>query len=55
MHFMIALLAALAFFLFLTLGVAKDPHKRRYFYLFLLIDIWLTCVFIYLIYEALID
>jgi hypothetical protein len=52
---MIALLAALAFFLFLTLGVAKDPQKRNYFYLYLLVDIWLTSVFIYLIYEALID
>ena len=55
MQFMIALLAALAFFLFLTLGVAKNAEKRRYFYLYLLIDIWLTCVFIYLIYEALLD
>lgn len=55
MQFMIALLAALAFFLFLTLGVAKDPQKRKYFYLYLLVDIWLTSVFIYLIYEALID
>jgi hypothetical protein len=55
MQFMIALLAALAFFLFLTLGVAKDPQKRNYFYLYLLVDIWLTSVFIYLIYEALID
>ncbi|MCH7880774.1 MAG: hypothetical protein IIB69_04185 [Proteobacteria bacterium] len=55
MLFVIALLAALAFFLFLTLGVAKDPQKRKYFYLYLLVDIWLTSVFIYLIYEAVID
>ena len=55
MQFLIALLAALAFFLYLTLGVAKNPQKRRYFYLYLVIDIWLTCVFIYLIYEALLD
>lgn len=55
MLFMIALLAALAFFLFLTLGVAKDPQKRNYFYLYLLVDIWLTSVFIYLIYQAVID
>ncbi|MEE8364851.1 MAG: hypothetical protein V3R76_03615 [Gammaproteobacteria bacterium] len=55
MLFTIALLAALAFFLFLTLGVAKDPQKRNYFYLYLLVDIWLTSVFIYLIYQAVID
>ena len=55
MQFMIALLAALAFFLFLTLAVAKNPARKKYFYLFLLVDIWLSCVFIYLIYEAFID
>lgn len=55
MQFVIALLAALGFFLFLTLGVAKNPEKRKYFYLYLLVDIWLAGVFIYLIYEALID
>lgn len=55
MQFVILLLAALAFFLFLTLGVARNPEKRNYFYLFLLVDIWLASVFIYLIYEALIN
>lgn len=55
MQFLIALLAALAFFLFLTMGVAKDPQKKNYFYLYLLIDIWLIIVFVYLIYEALFD
>ena len=55
MQFMIALLAALALFLFLTLGAAKIPENRNFFYLFLLVDIWLSCVFIYLIYEALFD
>ncbi len=55
MLFLIILLGALAFFLFLTLSVAKDRENKKYFYLFLVIDIWLASVFIYLIYEALID
>ena len=55
MLFMIGLLAALACFLFLTLIVAKKPENRKFFYLFLLVDIWLSSVFIYLIYEALLN
>jgi hypothetical protein len=55
MYFVIILLAALAFFLYLTLGVAKDPNKSKFFYLYLLIDIWLGCVFVYLLVSALLD
>jgi len=55
MHFVIILLAALAFFLYLTAGVAKDPGKRKFFYLYLLIDIWLSGVFIYLLINAVFD
>ncbi len=55
MQFVILLLGALALFLYLTLGVAKDPQKRNFFYLYLVVDIWLTIVFIYLLYSAFTD
>ena len=52
MHLVIILLAVLALFLMLTLGVAKDPEKRKFFYLYLLVDIWLGSIFIYLLVTA---
>jgi len=55
MYLVIILLAVLALFLYLTLGVVKDPNKRKIFYLYLLIDIWLGCVFVYLLVSALFD
>ncbi len=53
--FVVLLLAALAFFLYLTKGVAKDPEKRKYFYLFIIVDLWLAAVFVYLIVTALMN
>jgi hypothetical protein len=55
LHFVILLLAALTFFLYLTLGVAKDPEKRKFFIVYLLVDTWLTIVFVYLVVSALSD
>ncbi len=55
MHLVVALLATLAVFLYLTLGVSKDPEKRSYFYLYVLIDIWLSIVFIYLLVTAVLN
>ncbi|MFT5659181.1 MAG: hypothetical protein ACI9KN_002464 [Gammaproteobacteria bacterium] len=55
MHFVIFLLALLALFLYLTLGVVKDPQKRKFFYLYLLIDLWLGSIFVYLVVTALAD
>jgi hypothetical protein len=52
MHLVILLLAALAFFVYLTLGVRRDPEKRKLFYLFVLIDLWLSAVFLYLVVTA---
>ena len=52
MHLVIILLAALAFFVFLTLGVRRDPEKRKLFCLFVLIDVWLSAVFLYLVVTA---
>ena len=52
MHLVIILLAALAFFIFLTLGVRGDPEKRKLFYLFVVIDLWLSAVFLYLLVNA---
>ncbi len=52
MHLVIALLGVLAFFLYLTLGTVGKPEKRYYLYLFVLIDIWLSSVFLYLLVTA---
>jgi len=52
MHLVIILLAALAFFVYLTLGVRRDPEKSKLFYLFVLIDLWLSAVFLYLVVTA---
>jgi len=55
LHFVIVLLAAITFFLYLTMGVAKDPEKRKFFIVYLLVDTWLIIVFIYLLFSALSD
>jgi len=52
MHLVILLLAALAFFVYLTLSTRRDPQKRKLFYLFVLIDLWLSAVFLYLVVTA---
>lgn len=52
MHLVIILLAALALFIFLTLGVRHDPEKRNLFILFVVIDLWLSAVFLYLLVTA---
>jgi hypothetical protein len=53
MHLVILLLAALAFFIYLTLGVRNDPEKRKLFFLFVIVDLWLGSVFLYLLVTAL--
>ena len=55
MHVVVALLGVLALFLYLTLGAMGKPEKRYFFYLYLLIDIWLSSVFIYLLVTALLN
>ncbi len=55
MHLVVVLLGVLALFLYLTLGVVKGPEKRYYFYLYVLIDIWLASVFIYLLVTAVLN
>ncbi|MBT8435570.1 MAG: hypothetical protein KJN95_12930 [Gammaproteobacteria bacterium] len=55
MHLVIVLLAALAFFIYLTLEVRGDPERRKLFFLYLVIDLWLGAVFLYLLVTALID
>ncbi len=55
MHLVIVLLAALAFFVYLTLATRNDPEKRKLFYLFVAIDLWLAGVFIYLLASAILD
>ena len=55
MHLVILLLAFLAFFVYLTLGARQDPERRIQFYLFVLIDLWLAAVFLYLLVSAILD
>lgn len=55
MHLVLILLAALAFFLYLTLSARRDPEKRKLFYLYLLIDVWLGAVFVFLLVTAVLD
>ena len=55
MHLVILLLAFLAFFIYLTLGARQDPERRKQYYLFVLIDLWLSAVFIYLLVSAILD
>ncbi len=55
MHLVIVLLAALAFFVYLTLATRNDPEKRKLFYLFVAIDLWLAGVFVYLLASAILD
>lgn len=55
MHLVVILLGVLALFLYLTLSVAKDPEKRYYFYLYVLIDLWLASVFLYLVVNAILN
>jgi hypothetical protein len=52
MHLVIALLGALVFFIFLTLGVRNNPEQRKIFFLYLVIDLWLGGVFLYLVGTA---
>ncbi len=55
MHLVILLLAALAFFIYMTIGVRHDRDKRKLFYLFVLIDLWLGGVFLYLLMTAVLN
>ena len=55
MHLVILLLAVIALFLYLTLGARKDPEKRYFYYLYLIIDLWLSIVFAYLVVSAILD
>ncbi|MCP4429495.1 MAG: hypothetical protein GY806_00805 [Gammaproteobacteria bacterium] len=55
MHVVVALLGVLAIFLYLTLGVVGKPEKRYYLYLYVLIDIWLSSVFLYLLVTAVLN
>ncbi len=55
MHLVIVLLAALALFVYLTLATRGDPEKRKLFFLFVAIDLWLAAVFLYLLASAILD
>ena len=53
MHLVILLLGALAFFIYLTLGVRGDPERRKLLVLYVVIDLWLSVVFLYLLVTVL--
>lgn len=55
MHLVILLLAALALFIYLTLGVRGNPERRKLFVLYVVIDLWLSSVFLYLLVTALMN
>lgn len=55
MHFLILLLLALSFFLYLTFKLIRLPEFRRYLVLLLIIDVWLSIILFYLFYSALFD
>ncbi len=55
MHLVIVLLAALTFFVYLTIATRNDPEKRQLFYLFIVIDLALAAAFLYLIVSAILD
>jgi len=55
MHLVILLLATLVLFVYLTLGARRDPEKRKLFVLYVLIDLWLGGVFVYLLVSAVLD
>jgi hypothetical protein len=52
MHLVIVLLAALVVFIALTLGVRGNPERRKIFFLYVVIDLWLGGVFLYLLVTA---
>ncbi len=53
MHLVILLLGALTLFIYLTLGVRGNPERRKLFTLYVVIDLWLASVFLYLLVTAL--
>jgi len=55
MSFLILLLFALGFFLYLTLRLWRRPDMWRYVVLLLIVDGWLGIVLAYLLYSALFD
>ena len=55
MHLVILLLATLSFFIYLTLGVRNDPERRKLLVLYVVVDLWLSAAFLYLLVSALLN
>ena len=55
MHLVILVLGVLTLCIYATLSVRGDPEKRSLFYLFVLLDLWLAAVFVYLVVSAVLD
>lgn len=55
MHFLILLLLGLATTLFITFKIFRNVELRRYLIFLLIIDIWLSVVLMYLLFNAAFD
>ena len=55
MPLVLILLVALIGALVLTLGARRDPEKRKLFYLYIVIDIWLAAVIVFILVTAVFD
>ena len=55
MPLIMLVMAALAIFLFLTLGVRGEPEKRKQFFLYVAIDLWLSSVLVYLLVTGIVN
>ena len=55
MPLIMLVMAALAIFLFLTLGVRGDPDKRKQFFLYVAVDLWLSSVLVYLLTTGIVN
>ena len=55
MPLVLILLVALIIALVFTLGARRDPEKRKLFYLYIAIDIWLAAVIVFILVTAVFD
>ena len=55
MHFLIFLLFALSVSLFVTFKIFRNKEARGYLAMLLVIDIWLSAVLFYLLFNAVFD
>ncbi|MEM7563357.1 MAG: hypothetical protein AAF353_09945 [Pseudomonadota bacterium] len=52
MHLILIVLVAMVVVLYLILQTRHDPERRKQFYLYVIIDFWLTAVLLYLLFTG---